>query len=123
REAAARPNGQSSTANLVDLATDRLGVELDESQRSTASTAAHWALGIVPGALYGALRHRVPGLGAANGLLFGALVFATNDEYLNAALGLSGPPDAYPASTHVRGLVGHLALGMTVDTVCDVLGA
>ncbi|HEY3522856.1 MAG TPA: DUF1440 domain-containing protein [Candidatus Limnocylindrales bacterium] len=121
-EAAARPNGQSSTMNLVDLATGRLGLELDEAQRSTAATAAHWALGIVPAALYGALRSRIPGLGIGNGVAFGALLFAANDEYLNAALGLAGPPEAYPASTHFRGLVGHVALGMTVDTVCDLLG-
>jgi hypothetical protein len=123
QETTAQPNGQSSTMNLVDLLSANLGIELDQSQRSRASTAAHWALGIVPGALYGALRGRVPLVGAANGMLFGALVFALNDEYANTALGLSGPPEAYPPSTHARGLVGHLVLGATIDTVCDVLGA
>jgi uncharacterized membrane protein YagU involved in acid resistance len=123
QETAAQPNGKSSTMNLVDLLSASLGIDLDQEQRSRAATAAHWALGIAPAALYGALRHRLPLVGAANGMLFGAIVFALNDEYMNSALGLSGPPDAYPMSTHVRGLVGHLVLGATVDTVCDVLGA
>jgi hypothetical protein len=122
REQAVRPNGKSSAANLVDLVTDPLGLELADDQRTQAATAVHWALGIVPGAVYGALRNRVPLVGAARGLGFGAVLFAANDEYLNTALGLAADPGAYPASTHLRGLAGHLVLGATTDTVLDVLG-
>jgi hypothetical protein len=122
QEQAVRPNGQSSAANLADLVGGGFGLELDETQRTQAATAIHWALGIVPGALYGALRRRIPLVGAARGLAFGAVLFGANDEYLNTALGLAAEPDAYPASTHVRGLVGHLVLGATTDTICDVLG-
>jgi hypothetical protein len=86
-----------------------------------ALQALHYGLGMGPGAVYGAIRDRVPLIGAGRGLLFGALVFAVNDEYLNTALGLAGPPSAYPASSHYRGLIGHLALGMTTDTLLDIL--
>jgi uncharacterized membrane protein YagU involved in acid resistance len=123
QEAAARPNGKSSAANLVDRITATTGLDLDDRAQTQAATIVHWSLGIVPGALYGLLRRRVPGVAAARGLVFGAAVFGLNDEYLNTALGLSAPPEAYPPSTHVRGFVGHLVLGATTDLVCDVLGA
>ena len=123
REVAARPNGQSSTANLVDLLADRLNPDVDQSTRATASEVAHYVLGIAPGAAYGVLRSRLPAIGAWRGVLYGLSLFALNDEWMNAALDLSGPADAYPASSHVRGAVGHLALGIVTDAGLDVLGA
>lgn len=122
REVAARPNGQSSTANLVDLVADRLDLDMDEATRSRVSEATHYLLGIAPGAAYGVARSRLPAVGAWRGLLYGLVLFAVNDEWLNAALDLAGPPDAYPASSHVRGLIGHLALGLVTDSGIDVLG-
>lgn len=122
REQAAMVNGKSSVRNLVDLALDATGLEAPEEQRNTAATATHWALGVVPGAFYGVLRNRVPGVGAFRGIAYGLLLWGANDEYLNTALGLAAPPDAYPTSTHVRGLVGHIVLGATTDTVLDLLG-
>jgi hypothetical protein len=121
REKAARADGKSSVENLLEMIEASFGKQVDTAHRPMALQALHYGLGIGPGALYGALRGRVPLLGAGRGLLFGALVWAVNDEYLNAAFGLSGPPDAYPNSTHLRGLIGHLALGATTDTVLDVL--
>ncbi len=122
REAEARPNGRSSTANLAALIAARVGVGLRDDELSMAATALHWGLGIVPAAAYGLLRDRIPLLGSGRGLAFGALLFLANDEAANTALGLAGPPDAYPASSHLRGLVGHLVLGGTIDTLIDVLG-
>ena len=122
QEKAVQPRGRSSARNLTDMLVDRLGIDASEDQRSQAATAVHWCLGIVPGALYGAMRRRVPLLGAGRGLVYGTVLFLANDEYLNTALGLAADPGAYPASTHVRGLVGHLVLGAATDTVCDLLG-
>ena len=76
----------------------------------------------MPGALYGALRPVIPALGAGRGLLFGMALFIFNDEVLNSALGFAGPPDAYPASSHARGLVGHAVLGVTTDATLNILG-
>lgn len=122
REAAARPRGEPSAANLVDLASARMGLPLDGEQRYAAIQAAHYALGVVPGALYAVLRDRLPFLGAARGLVYGTLLFAINDEYMNTRLGLAAPPEAYPVETHVRGLVGHLVLGVATDAGIDILG-
>jgi hypothetical protein len=121
RERAAWPNGQPSVANLVDLISDRLRLRLDQPSKAAAAGAIHYALGAVPGALYAILRDRVPAIRAGRGLLFGALLWAGNDELLNTTLGLAGPPTAYPRMTHVRGLIGHLVLGVGTDLGIDTL--
>ena len=123
REEAARPNGKSSVANLVDLLEAHLDVALEPDERASLEQAVHFGLGVVPGAFYGALRRRLPLVGAGRGVLYGLAVFAVNDEYLNTALGLAGPFDAYPLETHWRGVVGHAVLGAATDTVLDLLGA
>ncbi len=122
REKEARPNGRSSVANLVDRIEELMGVALEPDQRSMATQAIHYGLGILPGALYGSLRNRLPILGAGRGVVYGVILWAVNDEYLNARLGLAGEFGAYPLKTHWRGLVGHIALGVATDTSIDLLG-
>jgi hypothetical protein len=120
-EKAAQANGKSSVENLLDKAETTVGIHLDESLRPVALQAIHYGLGIGPAAIYGALRGRLPFIAAKRGLVFGTLVWAVNDNYLNTVLGLAGPPAAYPPSTHFRGLVGHLVLGAATDTLLDVI--
>jgi len=122
REEQARPNGKPALVNLVDRLERDLQLELDAAQRSGLLIALHYGLGVVPGALYGVLRDRLPLIGLARGALYGLALFAVNDEYLNTRLGLAGPFDAYPIETHWRGLVGHVALGVATDTGIDLLG-
>jgi len=121
REEAAQPNGRSSVGNLVAKAQSVVGLRLRAANRRKVETAVHYGLGILPGALYGVLRPRLPGLGAARGLAYGTAVFLLNDELLNTKLGLAGPITAYPTQTHLRGLVGHAVLGVTMDTSLDLL--
>ena len=120
REQSAMVRGKGAVANLVD----RLAVRLDLSDdaKRTAEQVVHFGLGAVPGALYAALRRRVPLLGAGGGLVFGFLLWLGLDEYANAALGLAASPDAYPPETHLRGLVGHAVLGALTDSGIDLLG-
>jgi hypothetical protein len=61
-------------------------------------------------------------LDGRRGLVYGLLLFLVSDEALNTELGFAGPPDAYPKATHIRGLVGHLVLGVATDSVADILG-
>jgi uncharacterized membrane protein YagU involved in acid resistance len=122
REKAARPNGQSALENLVDRVAAEFDIELDPEAKATVTQAAHYGLGVVPGAAYGLVRHRLPFIGAGRGLLYGFLLWAINDEYLATRLGIAAPPEAYPPETHLRGLVGHLVLGVVTDTGIDVLG-
>jgi len=122
REKEASPNGKSSVANLVERIEELTGVDLEPGQRSIATQAVHYGLGVLPGSLYGSLRNRLPLLGAGRGVVYGVILWAVNDEYLNARLGLAGDFGAYPLQTHWRGLVGHIALGVATDTAIDVLG-
>ncbi len=97
------------------------GTTLSPSQPHPAGIAVHYALGVVPGALYGPLRRRVNGVGAGRGLLYGLSLFLVNDELLNPLIGLASRPATYPWQAHARGLVAHLVLGATTDPTLDAL--
>jgi hypothetical protein len=122
REEAAQVNGKSSVANMVDRLERTTGLSIPHARRATVENAVHYALGAVPGAVYGILRRRVSLADAGNGAAYGLAVFALNDEYLNSRLGLAGPFSAYPAQTHLRGLAGHAALGIGTETGIQLLG-
>jgi hypothetical protein len=121
KEKQAQPDGKSSVALMLERVEETAGVELDDDQRALAQQLMHYALGAVPGALYVFARERIPGVGAARGLIYGALLFLINDEWLNWRLGFAGSPGAYPTETHMRGLVGHLVLGGATDVLADIL--
>jgi uncharacterized membrane protein YagU involved in acid resistance len=122
QELAARPNGKSSVANLVDRVEAETGISLPADRRPAVEQAIHYALGIIPGAVYAVARRHVPGARLGRGLAFGLALFVVNDELLNAALGLSGPVEAYPPETHLRGFAGHAVLGVATETGVQVLG-
>lgn len=121
QEKAAWPNGKSSVENMVDRAEVETGLVVPPDRRALVEQVVHYALGAVPGAVYGVIRRWVPFARFGNGLGFGLAVFAVNDEYLNARLGFSGPPGAYPPETHLRGLAGHAVLGVATETGIQLL--
>ena len=108
--------GQTAYGTAAVKAADMVGQELSDEQRKQYGSAIHWALGAGAGAVYGMLRHRVPGADAGNGLLFGTAFRAVIDEGANTALGLTPGPTAFPWQTHARGLAGHLVFGVAADT-------
>lgn len=122
REAAAHPDGKGSVENLLDRMGSVVGLELDGDQRASAIELLHYGLGVGPAVLYALARRRLPLIGAGRGVVYGLLLWAVNDEWLNTTLGLAGPYGAYPIEAHWRGLVGHVALGVTTDTTLDLLG-
>jgi uncharacterized membrane protein YagU involved in acid resistance len=105
-------------AKKVAKATD---MALSEQQVYDRGQVIHYAIGMLPGALYGALRDRREGVGAMRGLAYGLTLFVFADELLNPLLGLTSGPTRYPWQTHARGLIGHLVLGGVTDIVFDVL--
>jgi uncharacterized membrane protein YagU involved in acid resistance len=121
-EMAARPHGKGAVENLVDRVEAASGRTFSDAQRSALTQAIHYGLGLGPGVLYAVLRRRMPFLGAGRGLVYGLVLWAVNDEYLNTALGLAGPASGYPLETHWRGLVGHVVLGMATDSAIDITG-
>lgn len=121
REAAARPLGLDP-AHVVAHRLGRLaGRRMQPKQPSAPGLAVHYSLGIVPGALYGALRNRSRSISAGGGVLFGLGLFLLQDELVNRVLGLSGPAKRYPWQAHARGLIGHAVYGVTTDGVLRLL--
>ncbi len=107
----------------AEKAADAVGIELSEDQRKQTGSAIHWALGAGAGVAYGVLRNRVPGLGAAGGLLFGTAFWLAIDEGANYALRLTPGPTAFPWQTHARGLAGHLVFGVVAHAALNTLDA
>lgn len=97
------------------------GRELSDEERQRAGMALHWVLGAGAGAVYGAMRHRLPGADLGAGLLFGTAFWAVVDEGANTALGLTPPPAAFPWQTHARGLAGHLVFGVAAEATLRAL--
>lgn len=83
----------------------------------------HYGLGVLPGAIYGALRDRVGCVGAGRGMIFGFGLFVVEDELANPLLGTAAPPGRYPWQAHARGLIAHLIYGVATDAALDMLGA
>lgn len=108
--------GKTAYGVAAEKAASLAGRELSDDQRKQAGEAIHWTLGIVAGALYGALRPRTDVASAAGGLLFGAAFWLLMDETVTPALGLTPGPTAFPWQTHARGLAGHLVFGTVANT-------
>jgi hypothetical protein len=109
-----RPQGKDPAHVLASRASEALGGE-PVPQGHPAGLAVHYAIGVAPAALYGALRERVPAVGAGSGLAFGAAMFVIEDEIANPLLGAAAAPQRYPWQPHARGFVSHLVYGVAAD--------
>lgn len=121
QEKKAQVNGHYVAHVAVDKVLEATGKELTDRQHFYAGKGVHYFLGIAPGMLYGALRHKVKGLDAGGGALFGFGLFVVMDEIVAPVAGLSSGPAAYPWQAHVRGLAGHLTVGVVTDAVLKLL--
>lgn len=92
-------------------------VELSDEQKQKLGSGIHWALGAGAGAIYGALKGRVPEVDAGRGLAYGAAFWGIVDEGANTALGLTPGPTHFPWQTHARGLAGHLVFGVVTNAL------
>lgn len=121
REVQARPEGLDPAHVMANRAARAAGTELAPRQPHPAGLAVHYGLGVLPGAAYAVLRHRVPTLAAGGGLLYGLGLGLVEDEGINPLIGTSGPPGDYPWQAHVRGLVSHLVLGAVTHATLQAL--
>ena len=92
------------------------GRELTHEQKKKAGPVIHYGFGTLQGAVYGAMTEltRTPG-GFLPAVIFGAALFALADEVAVPALGLSGKPSEYPASTHINAAAAHCVYGMATE--------
>ncbi len=113
--------GRSSYGTAAEKIARLAGASLSDEQRKRYGRSIHWALGAGAGAAYALLRHRMPAVAAAGGLLFGTAFFLLMDEGLVYALGLTPGPSEFPWQSHARGLAGHLAYGATAERALTLL--
>ncbi len=98
-----------------------MGLHLSDDEVKTLSAGFHWSIGLSAGVLYVTFRRHTSLGPVAAGLLAGLVLWAGVDEGANSLFGFSAPPDRYPMSTHVRGLVGHIVLGLVTAGSAETL--
>jgi hypothetical protein len=92
-----------------------LGAEPTDDQAGTIALAMHQSLGQGYGVAAAALTRRgVPSMAA--GVASGMAGFLLMDELANS-LFFTPPPQAYPVESHLRGIVGHLTLGVVTGAL------
>ncbi len=114
-------DGKTAYGVAAEKVAELAGTSLSDDERKAESARIHWALGVGAGAVYGALRARVPQTGVAQGLGFGTAFWLLMDEGAVYALGLTPGPTKFPWQTHARGLAGHLVFGLVTDTTLSLL--
>jgi hypothetical protein len=113
REGELLPEGAplASARKLAGL----IGAEPTDEQAGTIAATLHQGLGQLYGVVAAALTRRgVPPVRA--GLASGAAGFLLVDELANS-LFFTPPPQAYPVESHLRGIVGHLTLGVVTGAL------
>ena len=95
-----------------------VGAEPTDEQASTIALATHQSLGQLYGVVAAALTRRGVSPMAA-GVASGMGGFLVVDELANS-LFFTPPPQAYPVESHLRGVVGHLTLGVTTGALLTV---
>ncbi len=98
-----------------------VGLHLSDDSLKTLSAAFHWSIGLSAGVLYVTFRRRTSLGPMTSGLLSGLVLWAGVDEGVNSLLGFSASPARYPLGTHVRGLVGHIVLGLATAGSAETL--
>ncbi|MDP9386617.1 MAG: DUF1440 domain-containing protein [Actinomycetota bacterium] len=121
REKQVRAFGKDPAHALAQRLARRGGSDVAEIEPNAAGIAIHAGLGMAPGALYPALRRRLPWLRAGRGTVYGLALFVVNDEIAGRLLGIMGPQRGYPWRTHLRGLLGHVVLGVVTEMTLNVL--
>ena len=119
REEQARPGPPTKIA--AKKVAGALDAELTEKQIDTAAMALHYGSGVPWGAVYTFLRRYSGMTPAGAALTTSASMSLILDEALTPAMGFSAPDRAYPALTHVRGFLAHLAFGAVVAATAEAL--
>lgn len=95
-----------------------IGAEPTDDQAMAIAQAMHRSLGQGYGVAAAALTRRgTPPLAA--GVASGMAGFLLVDELANS-LFFTPPPQAYPVESHLRGVVGHLTLGLVAGAILAV---
>jgi uncharacterized membrane protein YagU involved in acid resistance len=112
---------QEAPENPIVAVADRIarrvaGRALPADKKEVAGNLVHYGFGTLIGGLYGVLRELWPPAGAAHGVAYGAVVWASVDEALLPATGLAKWAPEYPAYVHANVLGAHLVYAVTLDS-------
>lgn len=107
--------GGSAIVGASRKATQVSGVSPTHQQPGPGTIVFHYALGMLPGALYGVARRMRPSVRTGSGVLYGLALFVIMDETAAPVTGIASPPGRYPWQAHARGLAAHVVLGMTTE--------
>src|SRR2546423_2362618 len=122
KQTAGAAKDEPATVKAAERAVETvLHVELPDEVKPVAGEAVHYGIGMLSGAIYGAVAEVLPIVRAGNGLLFGVVLWWVADETAVSAVGLAKRPSAYPPSTHAYALSSHLVYGFITETVRRVL--
>lgn len=120
-EKAARPEGWDVSHLLGKRLVELVGKPTVLKQPGAVGMITHYLLSIGPAIAYAAARGRNPDLAADRGMLYGLGIFLLWDELGSLAAGVARPPGKYPWEAHLRGLLGHLALGGATHVALNAL--
>lgn len=105
------------TAGVTATATQVSGVSAPDRRPGPGAIVFHFGLGMLPGAVYAAARRNRPRLRTGCGALYGLGLFVVMDETAAPLTGIASGTRSYPWQAHARGLVAHLVLGITTETL------
>lgn len=123
REKALEPDTahESSAEAAAHLLLSRETDEPREQDVEVLKKGVHYGLGAAWGPFYCWLRRHGDLSPALAGIVSGTALSLIVDETLNPLLGITPPPDAYPESAHVRGLLTHVVWGLVCGATAEVL--
>lgn len=121
QEARTRVYGKDTAHAAARHLARAAGSDAAQDEPNAAGVFIHYQLGIVPGVVYARVRETYPWATAGKGALWGALLYVTNDLLAGRLLRLTGPQRDYPWQTHLRGLVGHIVLGVGTHLTLEAL--
>jgi hypothetical protein len=122
REGELRPLGGKDTAHaLARRMALAVGSDVAAQQPNAAGVVVHHAMGVLPSMLYAKLRDRYPALRRGYGALYGFSLYVVNDLAATRLLGIASKQTAYPWQAHARGIVGHVVLGVGIETWLNAL--
>jgi len=120
REGHARPGAMDPAHTLANKVAESAGYEMEPPQPHPAGIATHLAFGVLPASVFGAFGRR-RGFHPGRGMIMGLGTYLLQDQGLNYALGLAGPPTDYPWQAHARGLAGHLSYGLVTEGTLAII--
>ncbi|WP_219417393.1 DUF1440 domain-containing protein [Pseudonocardia nigra] len=121
REEQTRVRGKDTAHAAARRLAELVGSDAARDEPNAAGLVIHYALGIVPAAVYVRQRRSRRWLRAGRGAVYGLLLAIANDEIAGRLLGITGPQRNYPWQAHLRGVVGHVVLGIVTEAMLRAL--